>query len=378
MRLWILDTLSLQLVLLPFYLLCVMSFFMLHFPRRAVLYPSEIRISADHVLVYSLRYVFTLAIPFLVLLFMCISSVRGVDSFFCMSQLYVSSWLLKYFFLSFFFSAVVALFSLSLFKTTLPYIFEIAVSLIWLFWCFFWVFSVTNLAIFIFFLEIFGLLLLVALLYTFVIFSRQNYLITLNNKLFNTAYSSKFYFIQTLLFFLWSSAISMLLLFWGCLFLGLNCLSLDLTLVELFYNFSILSMRCSSYGGPFSVYLTMFLFFFAVLLKGAIVPVQAWLVIFYKHLPITGLFIYLTFYYIYFLFIIFNLLFGYLYAFTAIWLCAATALFSISILFAIFSVSEAFTFRNFIAYSSIINLFFLFIFLLSGFDNAGISINFFS
>jgi formate hydrogenlyase subunit 3/multisubunit Na+/H+ antiporter MnhD subunit len=160
----------------------------------------------------------------------------------------------------------------------------------------------------------------------------------------------------------------MLLLFWGCLFLGLNCLSLDLSLVELFCNFSILNNRCNSYSSSASVYITFFFFFFAILLKGAILPVQAWLVLFYKHLPLTGLFAYLTFYYIYFLFVIFNLLFGYLYIFLPIWLCAAIVLFSISIVFAVFSISEAFTFRNFIAYSSIINLFFLFIFLLTSFD----------
>jgi hypothetical protein len=206
------------------------------------------------------------------------------------------------------------------------------------------------------------LLILLILLYMFVISNRQLQGVMFNNKLFNTSYSSKFLFIQTLLFFLWSSAISMLCLFWSCVNLCTNCIGLDVTVIELFYHFSLISHSGISF---FSLYTSLFVFFFAVLLKSSIIPLQAWLVIFYKHLPLPALFSYLSFYYVYFIFTIFTLFFGYLYPFAVIWLYGISLLVMTGIIFAIFNISEAFTFRNFIAYSSIINLFFLFIFLVT-------------
>jgi hypothetical protein len=226
---------------------------------------------------------------------------------------------------------------------------------------------VTNLAIFIFFLEILGLLLLTALLYIFVIVRRQVHLVALNFKLFNASYGSKFLFIQTLLFFLWSSAISMLLLFWGCLFIGVGCLSLELSLLELAYTFATLSSFApAQFGGAgvTSLFFVLFFFFFALLLKGAVVPLQLWLIIFYRYLPIAGLFTYLIFYYVYFIMVTFNLLFGYLYAFGVVWSLCGAVLFGIGAVFTLLNIGEALMFRSFLAYSSVINLFFLFVFLL--------------
>jgi len=85
--------------------------------------------------------------------------------------------------------------------------------------------------------------------------------------------------------------------------------------VELFYTFASLAGDAVAGAAHFSL---LFLFFFAVLLKGAIVPLQLWLVIFYKHLPLMALFSYLIFYYIYFIVVIFNFLFGYLYIFSQV------------------------------------------------------------
>ena len=364
MTMWVFDYTTISLIFLPLHLLCLTSFLLLQFHRRLILLGNSGCLSGDHLVVYSLRHMAVLLLPFFVEFYLLCGSLRGADTTFCLAQLHVDSWVLKYFFLcghlvAFFFT----LFSFSMTRTTLPYLAEVCAAAIWLFWCFFWLFLVSNITIFIFFLELLGLLLLIVLLYLFIILDRQLNSVGLNHKLFNTAYGSKFLFIQTLLFFLWSSALSMLLLFWGCLTLGVSCLSLDLLLVELFYTFASLAGDAVAGAAHFSL---LFLFFFAVLLKGAIVPLQLWLVIFYKHLPLMALFSYLIFYYIYFIVVIFNFLFGYLYIFSQVWFAAAIMLFLVACAHSLLNLSEVFTFRSFLAYSSIINLFLLFAFALSG------------
>jgi hypothetical protein len=209
----IIDAVVVQLVLLPVYILCVLSFFLLHSCRRIRLLSYNIRISNDHVLVYSYHHAIILGMPFFVIFFLLVSGFRGFEGFFFLSQMYVTAWHIKIFFFLFStFGFSNFIFSCAAIKTTLPYIYEVVLGVVWLFWCVIWAFFVTNLIIFIFFLEIFGLLLLIILLYMFSI-GRVGGLITLNNKLFNTTYGAKFFFIQTFLFFLWSSVISMLFLF---------------------------------------------------------------------------------------------------------------------------------------------------------------------
>jgi hypothetical protein len=51
----------------PLYFLGVMSFFFVQHNRRVRLLPTAVRIQADHIAVYSYRYVATLATPFIVL-----------------------------------------------------------------------------------------------------------------------------------------------------------------------------------------------------------------------------------------------------------------------------------------------------------------------
>jgi formate hydrogenlyase subunit 3/multisubunit Na+/H+ antiporter MnhD subunit len=111
-----------------------------------------------------------------------------------------------------------------------------------------------------------------------------------------------------------------------------------------------------------------FLFFFALLLKTAVLPLQFWLISFYKHLPLSLLFTYFGFYYIYFVVIILNLFFGYLYAFAPLWYWYSLGAFGLTVVYAAFNLLEATTLRGFFAYSSVINLFMLFIFMLSMFD----------
>jgi hypothetical protein len=95
-------------------------------------------------------------------------------------------------------------------------------------------------------------------------------------------------------------------------------------------------------------------------------PLHVWLVLFYKHMPLLALFLYFIFYYVYFIVVVFNLLFSLLYVFTHVWYCGAIALFGLSSLFMLVNLSEAFTFRQFLAYSSVINVFLLFVFFLVG------------
>jgi hypothetical protein len=131
MQLWVIDVLTLQLLCLPVYLLGLVSFFLIHLHRRAVLLGAGIRISSDHVAVYSLYHVVALAAPHILLCFLLISSIRTVEMTFCASQLYLNAWALRYGIITLSLSSIaLAVFSLSQFKTTLPYVSEILLCLL--------------------------------------------------------------------------------------------------------------------------------------------------------------------------------------------------------------------------------------------------------
>lgn len=355
MHLNALDPLALQLVAIPFYLLCLISLFCLQLHRRSttggiIARSAEI----DHVVVYTPHHAAAVVAPLYAIFGLLLWSLRGVETQLCLSQLYLSGWAVRF---TLFNWALVggagAIFAQIPAQTTLPYIFEFLLTLLWLFWCFFWLLLVSNLLIFLFFFEIVGLLLLIALLYLFVLASRQVGGLRSNGKLLNYAVGAKFLFMQTLLFFLWSSALSMLCLFWGSLALGSNCFSLELSLIELFYDFGAWGHNPRS---SWFLVISLFTFFFAALLKGAVVPLQLWLVVFYRHLPLAGIFVYLIFYYTYFIFVLFTLLFGYLYALSGLWNVAIFILLAFGTLHALGNLSEASAFRSLLAYSSIINI----------------------
>ena len=59
----------------------------------------------------------------------------------------------------------------------------------------------SNLLVFLFFFEVLGLLLLLALLYAFVLAERRVGALAANGKLLNNTLGAKFLFMQTLLFF---------------------------------------------------------------------------------------------------------------------------------------------------------------------------------
>jgi hypothetical protein len=123
-----------QLVILPLYLLCVLSGFLLQVPRRAVLLGGGLRVLADHILVYSFSFVVNLVVPFMFLFVLLFFSLRGVETAFCMAQLGITTGLIKFFLVVIcLFTLALLVFSAALVKTTLPFIVEVVVSIIWLF-----------------------------------------------------------------------------------------------------------------------------------------------------------------------------------------------------------------------------------------------------
>lgn len=135
MSLVVLDTLSIQIVLIPLYLLCVVSFFCIHQHRRARLLPTAVRVQSDHIAIYSYGYICRLIAPFAFLFFLLLSSVRAYEGAFFLAQMVMTAWHLKFFFFSLFFFCVAhALYSLSPIATSLPYISELVLSLVWLYW----------------------------------------------------------------------------------------------------------------------------------------------------------------------------------------------------------------------------------------------------
>jgi len=149
--------------------------------------------------------------------------------------------------------------------------------------------------------------------------------------------------------------------------LALAVYTLELPLVELFYEFNVSSGGMAA--GSYWLIGLGFFFFTAILLKTAVLPLQFWLVAFYKHLPLQLLFTYLSFYYVYFILVIMNLFFGYLYVFSAMWYYYCLSSFGLTIIYTAFNLTEALTVRGFFAYSSVINLFMIFIFMLTSFDS---------
>lgn len=92
MSLNVFDVFACQLVGLPVYLLGLLSFFLLHSYRRTRLMASQTRIATDHILVYSYHHVATLSLPFFLIFWLLLSSLRGFEGFFFLSQMYLAAW----------------------------------------------------------------------------------------------------------------------------------------------------------------------------------------------------------------------------------------------------------------------------------------------
>lgn len=365
MSLIIFDITMLQFLFLPFYFLSVITFFGVHIFKRKVLLNWKILISNDHVSVYSYSLVFNIFLPFFFIFLLLINSVRSAEVYFCLSQLYVTPYHIKYFnFIFNLFFLALFFFKFGLLKTTLNFINEIFFLSCWLLWIFFWITLVNNLLIYVFFLEILSILLIVLLLYSYLVVNYTGRASTGGLKLFNLQYTTKFLFFQAVLFFLWSSAVSMLLLFWSSVYLLHICFTLDFSVLNLLFLFETFYSNYNQTLIYYNFYFIYFIFFISILLKTAIVPMHIWLITFYKNLPILSIFFYLTLYYIYFIIIIFNLLFNYLFVFSAIWQFSFLTLLILNFFIFIFNVNEAYTFRSFIAISSILNLLLLFLFYL--------------
>jgi hypothetical protein len=365
MSLLVFDITIIQLLFLPFYFLLVTTFFGVHIFKRKILLNWKILISSDSIAVYSYNSIFVIFLPIFFLFLLLISTIRTTEIYFCLSQLCLTPYHVKYFNLVFnSFMLSLFFFRLSLLKTTLNFINEIFFLSCWLLWIFFWITLVNNLLIYIFFLEILSILLIVLLLYSYLIANYTGGVSATGLKLFNLQYTTKFLFFQAILFFLWSSSISMLLLFWSCVYLLHICFTLDFSILNLLFSFDTFYLSYNQTLSYYNFYFVYFTFFVSILLKTAIVPMHMWLITFYKNLPLLSIFFYLLLYYIYFIIIVFNLLFNYLLIFSIIWKFSFLILLILNFFIFIFNINETYTFRSFIAVSSVLNLFLLFLFFL--------------
>jgi hypothetical protein len=140
---------------------------------------------------------------------------------------------------------------------------------------------------------------------------------------------------------------------------------LELTLVELFFFFNAFGGVGIGELGYWGTNVVFLIFFFAMLAKAAALPLQPWLITFYKHLPLPSLFFYVQFYYVYFLLIIFSLIFGHLYVLTPVWLMCVLIMLPLVIVALVTGLGETPTVRGFIAFSSVINITLMLLFLSS-------------
>jgi len=91
MTMWVFDYTTISLIFLPLHLLCLTSFLLLQFHRRLILLGNSGCLSGDHLVVYSLRHMAVLLLPFFVEFYLLCGSLRGADTTFCLAQLHVDS-----------------------------------------------------------------------------------------------------------------------------------------------------------------------------------------------------------------------------------------------------------------------------------------------
>lgn len=275
MRLVILDMLAVQIFALPLYFLLLWSVFFIHFFKRKSLTALSVPLQADHAPVYDTALVSRLGAPVLLLLSLWMSTIRAHEGFFCFSQACLVAQNIKIFYIIFsFFLFNFVINQAVVVKTTQYFLLELFVFNLWLVLSYFWVLFVTNLVIYLFFFEIFGLLLIMAVLYMYLATSRASRVGLASASLFNAAYGGKVLLIQTILFFLWSSALSMILLFWACTYIVDLCYSLELSLLEVYMSCELVAANQG--GRVFGSNLTpiLIIFFYALLVKAAAAPLH--------------------------------------------------------------------------------------------------------
>jgi len=241
---------------------------------------------------------------------------------------------------------------------------EFVAGLFWLPFCCIWVLAVNNIILYLFFLELLGLLALCGLLYTYCIndvwHSGKPHL---NVKYLNATFNTKFLFIRTVLFFLWSSAISMILLFWGLINICTVYPIVDLSTVDIFFLYHAQSLQQQGTQVLLNN-LPVVIFLIAICLKSAILPLHPWLVTLYNGMSIPTLMFYITFYYIYVLLIILNIAFSHLYLFNPVYYIVTVAIGCINLVVFLATIQSITTVRQLLAYSSVINIYLLAIILI--------------
>jgi hypothetical protein len=349
-----LDFLSLHLVVLPPYALLVLSFFLITFFRRLVLMPSRLVTSVSHIQVFEAAQSLSLVAPLCAVTLLTASCIRGFEGVFFLSHLLLEGSRFKLIT-----TALLTTLTLPLFfhggdfKSTSFLVGESIVALCWLAWSVSCVFLLANIITYIFFLEVLGVLLTVSLLYHYMAFNPR----PTPGKGLNLRLSHQFKFIYSLLFFVWSSAVAMLLMFWVSSLSGLFGVSLEAPVLSLTFSlqagFLSLSVAGLTLGSGLS------LFFVAVMLKAAILPFQGWLITFYKSLSPTALYFYLLTYYVYFILVVYHLLFVLLSPMGHAWALALMLLLPANLVIGLLTLGEATRLKNLLAVSSAINLFIL-------------------
>ena len=214
-----------------------------------------------------------------------------------------------------------------------------------------------NLFTFIFFIEVLATLIMLLLITsTFSsIYFYNNLSLTLNNY-FNSVLP--FSFLQTLLFFFWISLISSLNLFLFLTLFYLKFLTFNWFLLESLFSYIILSHSLKT---TLYISLVWFNFMFCIFLKCGLVPFFFWKPVFFKGLSFYLLMFYIFYYYyfifnflIYFFIIYFNDLFYFN-------LIINLVILFVGLLFLLIIVLESFYIKAFLAISSIINTFLIFL-----------------
>ena len=357
MQLFLVDMATIQLIILPLYILITCTGFLVHFFKRKLLQNATNLLHADNTPLYDINLVAVLLTPLTILLVAYTMSFRFNEGFFCLAQAQVFAPNVRalHLLLAALLVNVVALQTWNI-KTTQAYLLELFVFIIWLFFSYFWLTLVTSLIAYLFFIEIFGLLFLIISLYIFLATQRGIRMAITSKNLFNAHYSGKLMFVQAFLFFFWTSAVAMIILIWSCTWLVDICASLSLTAVDILLVFELSSSTTHSTGTSINAHIPGFLFLVALLFKSAAIPAQAWLLTFYKHLSLPNLVLYFQLYYAFFLVIMSNLILHILNFFLPIWLLTLAIATPVTLLFAVASIGESQTIRGLLAFSSVLNI----------------------
>lgn len=359
MYFFITDYTSLHFVLLPVYIAFVFSFFILNFCEHINSVLSKLVSSSRVQSTLSMKIYVLLCTPVILLLILLQSTYRGYEIFFCFQQLYMNSFISKLILIIWVgFYCILVLISLTFLKITTYVIFELGLLLFWIFIILNFLFLSNNLLLYIFFFEFLTIFIIMLILFCETLTTSGSLSFGLFFKTVNNIYNKRLQSILSLLIFIWSSAIAMIIIFW-------SLKSLDFTMLTMTAGISInIFVTTEILEKIINYFFILFFLFTAILLKTAILPLHFWLLLFYKNLSILSFFLYLLFYYIYFIFLICNLIYFIFSSYCYLWQIYLICFLILNCITIVFNFYNVWTLRGFFAISSIINLFLIFIFML--------------